>query len=353
MTPSIFLSVIDGKLVLWDYVKHEQYEIKIAHLSRILEVSAGESLGQSDIDVDLTNAGVFSNPEPELWGWDCLSRIFHIGTQIGLNADFDEKHSNPYRGYIDYCASIADKIPEMFPAPAGEPIRLPDPNLTALESISLKDSLFQRRTCRSFDGKVVSLTDVSDALYATFAAVHGNEREDLERLGLLPVGYRRTSPSGGSLHPSECYLVALRVTGLAPGMYHYKADEHRLTRVRGVLNGGELAKLLCAQNFAKDLSYGVFVISVFSRMWWKYPHSRAYRVALLDVGCIVQTFQLVCTEQKIQSWPTGYLNDHKVNALLGLDGVQSSVIFFLGAGYGDGSVAPEALQAIHEMQNSD
>ncbi|WP_347555340.1 SagB family peptide dehydrogenase [Robbsia sp. KACC 23696] len=338
---------------MWDYINHRQYEIKHEHLDRLIAISGGDELGATEVDSEIRNSGILDEFEPDLWGWDCLSRIFHLGTQIGRNDKCDAKNVNPYRGYVDYCESIANSVPEMFPTRSGESLALPPPKLDDLKTISLKCALWQRSTCRSFHGEKVGLATLSDALYATFGAVHGDDRQDLEKLGLLPVGYRRTSPSGGSLHPSEPYLVALQVEGLEPGIYHYRADAHELVRVREGLHRGELGELLCAQNFAEDLSYGVFIVSVFSKMWWKYPHSRAYRVALLDVGCLTQTFQLVCTAQNVQSWPTGYLNDHKVNALLGLDGVTSSVVFFLGAGYGSGSVAPEALQVIREKRDKE
>ena len=62
MTPSIFLRIIDGKLVLWNYVNHEQYEIQIEHLSRILAISGGENMEQSEIDIELEKTEYFQTP---------------------------------------------------------------------------------------------------------------------------------------------------------------------------------------------------------------------------------------------------------------------------------------------------
>lgn len=66
----------------------------------------------------------------------------------------------------------------------------------------------------------------------------------------------------------------MRVDGLTPGIYHYRSHKHELSAVRGDFESSTLGKLLCAQTFANDLSYGIFVTSRFDRMWWKYPHSR-------------------------------------------------------------------------------
>ena len=152
------------------------------------------------------------------------------------------------------------------------------------------------------------------------------------------------------MQPSEAYLVALNVEGLAAGVYHYRSFSHQLTLVNPHIDGETIGSLLCAQMFARNLAFGVFVTSRFDKMWWKYPHSRAYRVALLDVGCLAQTFQLVATALGMSSWLTGYFLDREVNKLLLVDEVQESVLFFLGAGTGNGSAfAEEALQALNQM----
>lgn len=349
MTPPIFLRIMNGRLILWDYYHHNQYEIDIRHLQRIIEMSDGAQITDSSIDQEITNTGIFVNPETDDWGWDWLSRIFHVGTQIPPEHRVSDSDDNSYRGYVQYCSRIADKIPSMFQAPDGIKVPLPHPDLDSIGCMSLKAALLNRKTTRSFHGEPLDLAIVSNSLYATFGAVHGEERSDLKALGLMPVGYRRTSPSGGSLQASEPYLVAIRVEGLAPGVYHYSSDKHQLTSIGGALAPGQLGRLLCAQNFSEDLAYGVFIVSLFSKMWWKYPHSRAYRVSLLDIGCLTQTFQLVCTAQGIQSWPTGYFLDHEVNRLLHLDDTQSSTMFFLGAGIGNGPVAAESIAAVREM----
>ena len=51
------------------------------------------------------------------------------------------------------------------------------------------------------------------------------------RLAGADLGLRRTSPSGGSLHPIEVYPLVRRVEGIAPGLYHYLGREHALERI--------------------------------------------------------------------------------------------------------------------------
>lgn len=350
MTPSVFLRVIDGRLFLWNYVSHEQFEIDFDHLRRLMQLSGGDAPGQGEVDSDLRAAGCIQDVDPDTWGWDCLSRIFHVGTQIGLRKDEALPDGDAYRGYIEYCASLTASIPELNIERAGDTIALPSAKLSSLGDTPLWTALHDRQTCRSFDAEPLPLEEVATALWATFGTVHGECRADLEALGMMPIGYRRTSPSGGSLHPSEAYLVAMRIKGLDPGIYHYRSHKHELSVVNAGFDTTSLGKLLCAQTFANELSYGIFVTSRFDKMWWKYPHSRAYRVALLDIGCLVQTFQLVCTARGIQSWPTGYFIDHEVNRLLDLDSSRESAMFFLGAGKGSGTVSREALETLRAMR---
>ncbi|AJP60099.1 hypothetical protein UC34_24355 [Pandoraea vervacti] len=345
MTPTLFIKILDGRLVLWDYQNHKQFLIRPEHASRLLELVAGFERRDDAIDKEITEADLLSNIDPQEWGWDCLSRIFHVGTQVPRKEHAPEPR--PYLEYIRHCASVADRIPENEILRPGPITPLPPPQ--AIVGRDFDRTLRGRKTCRSFLNRSIPFQDVANTLWATFGAVHGGSRTDLEQFGMRPVGYRRTSPSGGSMQPSEPYLLAFNVGGLAPGIYHYRSLRHELSYIAAAPDMNMLCDILCGQTAANDLAYGVFVTSRFDKLWWKYPHSRAYRVALMDVGCLVQTFQLVSTALGIQTWPTGYFIDADANALLAVDGIKESVLFFLGAGYGDGPVARDALAAMRYL----
>lgn len=80
----------------------------------------------------------------------------------------------------------------------------------------------------------------------------------------------RCNPSSGNLHPTEAYLIARGVPGLADGLYHYDPGEHAL-------------EMRCA--YAPGPAAGVFVglSSLHWREAWKYGE-RALRYCLLDIG---------------------------------------------------------------------
>ncbi|ATM97312.1 SagB-type dehydrogenase domain [Yersinia frederiksenii] len=347
--PFIFIAIINGEFILWDYRYHNQYEINNDYIKRIRELVNGDSFTNSLIDKNILDSKILDNDERDMsyWGWDCLSKIFHIGTQVILNKGMDLPTDDNYEGYVNYCASITENIPKLDYQRSGKKIPLPKPNKNFLSDKKLMDTLLARKTSREFKIEAISLQKVAEVLFWTFGIPHGPNRTEMTAVGLKPIGYRRTSPSGGSLQTSEAYLVALNIIGLVPGIYHYHSHRHELTLISTDISGEKLGSLLCAQMFAKDLAFGIFITSCFKKMWWKYPHSRAYRVALFDIGCLVQTFQLITTAMQLGSWPTGYFLDREINKLLSVNEVEESVMFFLGAGPSSGSpFAPKLLETI-------
>lgn len=100
------------------------------------------------------------------------------------------------------------------------------------------------------------------------------------------------------------------------------------------------------QHFIDDIPFGVFLTSRFDKMWWKYEHSRAYRVSILDIGHLSQTFQLVATASGLKTWLTAALTDSKIEKLLGLSNLSEQPMLFVGAGYSNGDVFSEELKTL-------
>jgi nitroreductase len=64
---------------------------------------------------------------------------------------------------------------------------------------------------------------------------------------------------------------------------------------------------------------------------WRYRHSRAYRVILLEAGHFCQTFCLVATWLGLAPFCTAALDDEKIEADLGLN-AHESVLYAAGVG---------------------
>lgn len=185
--------------------------------------------------------------------------------------------------------------------------------------------LLRRKTHRKFSNANVSLEAVSQLLYYTWGVI-GYQNT---LFGQLP---RKTSPSGGARHPGEVYLLAMKVKGLSPGLYHYDPQGHCLE----VLREGEMrqkaARYCVEQPHAKRAAALFLMTAVFPRSMWKYRFARAYRVVTLDAGHLCQTLCLTATFLGLAPFCTAALKDTLIEKDLGLDGITESVMYVAGVG---------------------
>jgi SagB-type dehydrogenase family enzyme len=134
------------------------------------------------------------------------------------------------------------------------------------------------------------------------------------------------------MHPLEAYVMIRHVEGVAAGIYHYGAAEHRLEVLRKGLRSGEIVKMLGGQRWAGEAAFVVLLTAVFGRTQWKYEHARAYRVVLAEAGHQCQTFCLTATWLGLAPFCTMALADTQIEKALGIDGVSESVLYAAGAG---------------------
>lgn len=334
-----FLKIHKGKLIFWDYKAHSQFEIEPEYLKRLIEFSRGSTLTQTSIDSAIQDAGVLidENVEPQ-WGWDWLSHIFHFGTchpsppEIG---DVDELALEYSQSYIDFCKSLASSEPAIEVLKGGALIQLPPPDVSKLRTASLWDTLVQRRTCRDFDGSSVMLGEISNLLFATFGDQKSPDPTIPE--GIKTYGFRRTSPVAGGLQSTEPYLWAINVDGLASGIYHYLSMQHQLETITAGPTEHPIGTYLCNQHWANDMAFAVVMTCRLDKMWWKYPHSRAYRPMLMEIGHLSQTLNLCITALGLSPWLTGYFHDKELAALIACTPEIEHPMIVVGAGYGTGS----------------
>ena len=214
--------------------------------------------------------------------------------------------------------------PEQFKKTAGtQSIPLP---LQGRGTDTFFDTLHARRTRREFAVASVRLDSIAQLLHTTWGV---QAYTDTEHFGPLPL---KTSPSGGARHPIEVYLLALRVAGLDPGLYHYDARDHALERISSGATP-QMARDYCADQAYVAQSAALFIMTgVFARSMWKYRHARAYRVVLLDAGHLGQTFCLTATRLGLAPFSTAALKDTLIEDALGVDGISESVLYVTGVG---------------------
>jgi SagB-type dehydrogenase family enzyme len=184
----------------------------------------------------------------------------------------------------------------------------------------LEDVLLQRRSARRLEqplrvgelGTVLQLALGPSAI--TTKAEHGVEQ------------MLRTWPSAGGLYPLDAYILASRVEGLDPAVYHYNVPRGELERLTAV---GELADHLAEcffwQDFATDCAAAVILVAAFDRTVAKYG-ARGYRLVLLDAGHAAQNLLLCAAQQGLPAVPMAGFSDTALEALLDLDGAGESVV---------------------------
>jgi len=130
--------------------------------------------------------------------------------------------------------------------------------------------LMARKTHRRFSKEDLTLEAVSQLLSLVWG-VTGYLHSPI--FGKL---LHKTSPSAGARHPGEVYLMALRVKGLSPGLYHYHPAHHYLERLSTRVTRNK-AWLYCARaEHAKKAAALFLMTAVFS----------AYHVEVSSCSCI-------------------------------------------------------------------
>jgi SagB-type dehydrogenase family enzyme len=263
-----------------------------------------------------------SKREAELSGWETWgveARFFHYATKNIHSAPLtiDETRFNR-------ALKLRKPPPPPVKAyPGRQRVDLPDPSRHLRDQ--LPEILLSRRTHRRFGEGAVSLEQLSVLLRLTWGFT-GYMR--WPGLGRLPV---KTSPSGGARHSLEAYLWCSRVSGLARGLYHYRADRHELELLKAGIKTDRMAQLCGYQDWVQNCSALFVMTSVLARVMWRYQFSRAYRVILLEAGHFCQTFCLVATWLGLAPFCTAALHDQKVEDDLHLP-ADEIVVYAMGIG---------------------
>ena len=190
----------------------------------------------------------------------------------------------------------------------------------AVDDVSLWDALAQRRSERRFQPVALSEAQLSQLLWAA------------QGITLRAEGYAlRTAPSAGALYPVETYVVVNAVDGIGPGVYHYAVETHELEQLESGGVREKVARAALDQNMAAQASIVFVWTAVFQRCKWKY-HQRAYRYVYLDAGHVAQNVALAAVALGLGTCQLAALYDDEVNALLGVDGEQESVIYMTAVG---------------------
>lgn len=201
---------------------------------------------------------------------------------------------------------------DAWPLPSREDPAAPLTRLAAPPDTALNQMLVRRGSCRRFAETAIGLDALAAVLHAGYG-VTGHDHWDRVEFAT------RTVPSGGALYPLELTVIARRVEGLAPGVYHYLPDQHALEEVlKADLPGALLSYLFMGQSSLTDAPALVVMSAVWGRSLMKYG-DRGYRYMLLEAGHAMQNLNLACPDVGLESCNIGGFFDQELAALLRMD----------------------------------
>lgn len=197
-------------------------------------------------------------------------------------------------------------------------VNLPEPK--DLIEMSLDKALRKRKSIREYSSEPIQLDQLSYILWAANGIRNREENQEF-----------RTAPSAGGLYPVETYLVVSNVLELYPGIYHYSVRKHELETLRKGNFTREIARAGMGQEMLRMAAVTFVWTAIFERSKWKY-RQRAYRYIYLDAGHIAQNLALTATSIGLGSCQIGAIYDDEVNLIIGVDGIEESVLYMSTVG---------------------
>jgi SagB-type dehydrogenase family enzyme len=149
----------------------------------------------------------------------------------------------------------------------------------------------------------------------------------------------RAAPSTGALYQTEVYVVAGRVTGLEPGVYHFGPRDFALRRLRDGDHRRALAAATGDPGGVTDAPATLILSAIHWRNAWKY-RARAYRHFFWDAGSMLANLLATAAALDVAARVLLAFADPAVNALLGLDPAREGSLAAIPVGRGAGPAPP-------------
>lgn len=337
----------NGHFMVDDFTRHEQYSLEPSLLP-ILS-SFKEFISPKGAYLQLQKEGIINLKEDEFkdiinklkevhiliedsneeelklsnWKeWGTPAKYFHFNTRL-LHKDNYLDVNQDYERLVAKKQNI--KSPPLYKTYVErKEIKLPLPKFE--KNREFIDTLLERQTVRSFSKEPITLTELSTILYFVWGA-HSCKRDSGIGKNLF-----KTSPSGGARHPVEVYPYIANVQGLSKGLYHYNVQNHSLDVIEeGTIS--DIVDMAAGQEYVENASVLFFYTAVLERPMWKYNSPRVYRIVMMDVGHLSQTFYLVASWLKLGAFFTGHLKDELVEEKLCIDKEKEIVCGLSGLGH--------------------
>ncbi len=198
--------------------------------------------------------------------------------------------------------------------------RTPLPPAQASGGAGIWDAIRARRSVRSYGAREVALNELAQLLWAGQGIT--GETDGLQF---------RAAPSAGALYPIETYAAVRKVHALPPGVYHYEVESRSLALIEPGDRSHDCANAALGQEMCAEAALLLIWTAVVGRSARKYSQ-RAYRYIYLDAGHLAQNVALACVALDLGCCMIGALFDDEVNAILGVDGRDETVLYMAAIG---------------------
>lgn len=180
-------------------------------------------------------------------------------------------------------------------------ISLPKPKQKS--HISLEETLSKRRSVREYSSEALTISEVSQLLWAAQGITDGRNG--------------RTAPSAGALYPLFVYLVAGNVKNLGAGIYKYEPYKHQLLKIKDGDTRDSLAKASLGQPWVREAPVSMVITAIYEITTRKYGE-RGVRYVHIEVGHVAQNILLQATALDLGAVPVGAFNDPEIRKILNL-----------------------------------
>jgi len=180
-----------------------------------------------------------------------------------------------------------------------EEIELPKPRQTS--TISIEIALSRRRSIRSYKQDPVTLSEISQLLWAA--------------QGITNPDGLRTAPSAGALYPMELYIIAGNIENLPTGIYKYQTGKHRLEKILEGDKRAELRSAALGQSPIQQAPATIIIAAVYERVTNKYGE-RGIRYVHMEAGHIAQNIYLQAEVLDIGAVAIGGFEDNSIKEVV-------------------------------------
>lgn len=322
-----------GEFTVLVSVPAERWVSAAGYNDRIVSDLVDKGLLLSDVDEERAKALRRRDEDLDANEWNLYAAAFHYMTQwsgVDIRVDDEDEGQLLDRAGVEIEAFVAQHgaPPPAFSTRAvTDQVALPCPRPEG----EFYSTLMQRRTTRAFDPDVpMTLEQLGTVLHYVFGC-HGHA----PAFG-TGTYIKRTSPSGGCLHPTEAYLLISNVTDIVAGIYHYDIRNHALNVISALEPDAcreTATSFMCGQSYLGAAHVSFILSARFFRSHWKYRrHQKAYPGLLMDAAHLSQTLYLVAAELGLGAFFTIAINGRDIERRLELDGVREGVIAMAGCG---------------------